>query len=207
MNTEHTPGPWRTSQDAVPDWHVQITVYAEADGQRVATVFRDKANAELIARAPELLEENEKLREALTNLLSQVEDREQGNDDLKEELDAAVAALQITSKCAVRLTSPSEWIIPAERAALAVSTRLYQAERDVPKVPLKPGELATLIEAEYAPVISGLEAMNRRTLATNTKLREALELAQATIERLAEKHGPFTSAQGTVEVINAALAL
>ena len=54
--TVHTPGPWETSRDAVPDWHTQITVRAEQDGERVATVFRTEANAHLIAAAPVLLQ-------------------------------------------------------------------------------------------------------------------------------------------------------
>ncbi len=53
--TQHTPGPWELSRDAVPDWHTQITVYTEATGTRVATVFEREANAHLIAAAPELL--------------------------------------------------------------------------------------------------------------------------------------------------------
>ena len=52
----HTPGPWETSRDAVPDGHTQITVYAEGSGERVATVFQTEANARLIAAAPELFE-------------------------------------------------------------------------------------------------------------------------------------------------------
>ena len=31
---QHTPGPWTTSRDAVPDWHTQFTVCAESDGER-----------------------------------------------------------------------------------------------------------------------------------------------------------------------------
>jgi hypothetical protein len=53
---KHTPGPWETSRDATPEWHTQVTVYAEATGKRVATVFETPANARLIAAAPELLE-------------------------------------------------------------------------------------------------------------------------------------------------------
>ena len=53
---QHTPGPWETSNDAVPDYHTQITVYAVSGGERVATVFQNDANAHLIAAAPELLE-------------------------------------------------------------------------------------------------------------------------------------------------------
>lgn len=51
----HTPGPWYTSKDAVPEWHVQVTVSSEETGERVATVFQTEANAQLIAAAPDLL--------------------------------------------------------------------------------------------------------------------------------------------------------
>lgn len=51
----HTPGPWATSSDAVPDWHTQFTVYAEEGGERVATVFMEPANARLVAAAPDML--------------------------------------------------------------------------------------------------------------------------------------------------------
>ena len=37
-------------------------------------------------------------------------------------------------------------------------------------------------------------------------MREALELAEATIKRLEVKHGPFSSVQGTLDVIARALA-
>jgi hypothetical protein len=56
MKVAHTPGPWTTSRDAVPEGIVQITVYAEQDGERVATVFQSEANAPLIAAAPDLLD-------------------------------------------------------------------------------------------------------------------------------------------------------
>lgn len=65
-------GDWSTSRDAVPEGHIQITVYTESDGLRVATVFRDEANAELIAMAPKLLRENEQLREALKEVVNQL---------------------------------------------------------------------------------------------------------------------------------------
>lgn len=55
MNTKHTPGPWATSRDAVPAGHIQITIYAEASGERVATAFLAEENADLIAAAPDLL--------------------------------------------------------------------------------------------------------------------------------------------------------
>lgn len=52
--TKHTAGSWEVSRDAVPEWHKQFTVHSE-QGERVATVFLDEANARLIAAAPELL--------------------------------------------------------------------------------------------------------------------------------------------------------
>lgn len=75
-----TPGPWETSRDAVPEGHVQITVYAESSGERVATVFQAEANARLIAAAPAMYE-------ALKNLLANPGPRENRRD--------AVAALAL----------------------------------------------------------------------------------------------------------------
>jgi len=64
-----TPGPWATSNDGVPEaFRPQITVYAEADGGRVATVFREEANARLIAAAPDLLAACEAAQGALIAL-------------------------------------------------------------------------------------------------------------------------------------------
>jgi hypothetical protein len=56
VTTTYTPGPWAMSRDAVPDWHTQITIYAEATGERVATAFETPANACLIAAAPAMRE-------------------------------------------------------------------------------------------------------------------------------------------------------
>jgi len=62
----HTPGPWAMSDDGVPEaFRPQITVYAESDGRRVATVF-DRRAAELMIAAPELLS-------ALKNMLRYLE--------------------------------------------------------------------------------------------------------------------------------------
>lgn len=43
-------------------------------------------------------------------------------------------------------------------------------------------------------------------LADNERLREALELAQSTIQRLTVNHGQFSSTKGTLDVIHAALS-
>jgi hypothetical protein len=45
---------WSTSRDAVPDGYVQVTVYEESTGDRVATVFDAQALA-IIEAAPALL--------------------------------------------------------------------------------------------------------------------------------------------------------
>lgn len=55
MNSKHTAGPWAVSRDAVPEGHVQNTIYAEGSGERVATAFLVEENAHLIAAAPDLL--------------------------------------------------------------------------------------------------------------------------------------------------------
>ncbi len=52
--TEHTPGPWVASFDAVPDWHTQATIIEESTGERVSIAFGSEANVRLIAAAPEL---------------------------------------------------------------------------------------------------------------------------------------------------------
>lgn len=46
---------------------------------------------------------------------------------------------------------------------------------------------------------------NARLIASSPDLLNALTLAQATIERLSTTHGPFNSAQGTLDVIAAAI--
>ena len=51
------------------------------------------------------------------------------------------------------------------------------------------------LQAEYAALF-----------ASAPYLLAALEVAQATIERIAPRHGPFSSADGTLSVIRAAIA-
>ena len=84
--TSHTPGPWNTQPDAVPPGHVQITVYADADGSRVATVFQEKANAHLIAAAPDLLAALEYALEFLTA-------NDDGEEDVVNRIASAKAAI------------------------------------------------------------------------------------------------------------------
>ena len=67
--SKHTQGPWETSSDGVPDWHTQISVYAESSGERVATVFQTEANARLIAAAPDLLKAAEDADETIQAFL------------------------------------------------------------------------------------------------------------------------------------------
>jgi len=52
---KQTVAQWATSEDAVPEaFKPQVTVYDEASGKRVATVFQAEA-IPLIAAAPEML--------------------------------------------------------------------------------------------------------------------------------------------------------
>ena len=85
----HTPGPWGTSRDAVPAGHVQITVYAVATGNRVATAFEREGNADLIAAAPEMAD-------ALRDIAATLEQHpaaSRGNSKVHFALYAARAAL------------------------------------------------------------------------------------------------------------------
>lgn len=50
-----TTGEWNMSRDAVPDHHVQITIYSDQTDARVATVFQTMGNAHLVTAAPDLL--------------------------------------------------------------------------------------------------------------------------------------------------------
>lgn len=61
--TKHTGPPWDKSKDGVPPGHIQITVYSQS-GHRIATVFNNEADADLIVAAPNLLEAMQ-LRNAL----------------------------------------------------------------------------------------------------------------------------------------------
>lgn len=82
---KHTPGPWQTSRDAVPAGHVQVTVYEEATGQRVATAFEREENARLIAAAPDLLA-------ALVECEQFVGDRGDDKDDEEDHLLGTIRA-------------------------------------------------------------------------------------------------------------------
>jgi len=65
--------------------------------------------------------------------------------------------------------------------------------------------LAFLVRNEdYFPVEES--DANARLMASAPELLAALELALATIERLDVKHGPFSSTQGTRDVVSAAIA-
>lgn len=73
--SKHTPGPWFVDEDQRPDMEWNRHIYgpdglavcfmAHSDGKDVA---RDEANAALIARAPDLAAEVERLKTALTKI-------------------------------------------------------------------------------------------------------------------------------------------
>ena len=56
MSINETAVSWQRSNDAVPEGYVQVTIYDEATGDRVATAFQTEDNANLITAAPDLLE-------------------------------------------------------------------------------------------------------------------------------------------------------
>lgn len=68
---KHSPGPWRTDEDEHDAPHQNIQIL-DAEGRKIAEVWiddacfdgnpRQEANAHLMVRAPELLEENERLK-------------------------------------------------------------------------------------------------------------------------------------------------
>ena len=77
MSTKHTPGPWqagRRDTGTIVDGYESKWIYAgqkyiaAAWGGDVSNWEEVMANAELIARAPDLLAENEPLRPALKEL-------------------------------------------------------------------------------------------------------------------------------------------
>uniref|UniRef100_A0A6M3Y0E2 Uncharacterized protein n=1 Tax=viral metagenome TaxID=1070528 RepID=A0A6M3Y0E2_9ZZZZ len=85
----HTPGPWEISRDAVPAGFVQVTVYEERTGRRVATAFKEEANARLISAAPGLLEACKLCAQALQDHV-QYDD---GESLERDGYNAAVAAI------------------------------------------------------------------------------------------------------------------
>lgn len=52
----HTPGPWYLMPTAGHDMHGQSAIAQEATGNTVAVAYDGKADARLLAAAPELLE-------------------------------------------------------------------------------------------------------------------------------------------------------
>ena len=52
----HTPGPWYSAPTAGHDMHGQSAIASEANGKTVAIAYDGKADARLIAAAPEMLE-------------------------------------------------------------------------------------------------------------------------------------------------------
>lgn len=56
---------WHASRDAVPEGHVQVTVYDEATGNRMATVF-DAQAVPVVTAAPNMLQALRKVCDATT---------------------------------------------------------------------------------------------------------------------------------------------
>ena len=76
-----TPGPWRYTTDGrvfgccAHEWNKGLNMMTEPF---VAATTENQANAALIASAPDLLAENERLRALLTRLVGEYESRSDG---------------------------------------------------------------------------------------------------------------------------------
>lgn len=94
-----TPGPWAMSPDGVPEaFRPQITVYAEATGKRVATVFESEANARLVIAAPMILEALKAFDEGLRDGSIQITRKRQADSDPHHPANVAMcAALDIVN--------------------------------------------------------------------------------------------------------------
>jgi hypothetical protein len=84
MTTEHTLGPWYSQPTAGHDIHGQSAIASEATGKTVAIAYDGKADARLLAAAPDLLL-------ALQSLLAVTE--EPALDELDNRQDIARAAI------------------------------------------------------------------------------------------------------------------
>lgn len=70
MTAQHTPGPWQIGYGGMDgdDFATITSKFAEYPICQLEPQGYNKANAALIARAPDLLAENQRLREALIEL-------------------------------------------------------------------------------------------------------------------------------------------
>ena len=89
MSIETQTTEWAQSKDAVPDYVVQITIYDEATGDRVATAFQSQHNANMITATPALYAASKKALEHL-----RAADWTPGKDEAIEALSAAIAMVQ-----------------------------------------------------------------------------------------------------------------
>jgi hypothetical protein len=62
MNKHFTPGPWKAVKIDPPVGYAEYEIHYGNDGECIAEVVHDKANAQLIAAAPDLLEALEKVQ-------------------------------------------------------------------------------------------------------------------------------------------------
>jgi len=61
MSTKHTPGPWSCERQDDDDGSIYYAIHAHAGYEFIVNVHENKANARLIAAAPDLLHELEHL--------------------------------------------------------------------------------------------------------------------------------------------------
>lgn len=105
--TEHTPGPWEAIREYANRWRIErkrdgfvplslgivTTTVCEVGGSDPSVA---EANAQLMARAPDLLADNARLRAALQNLSDDVRDYGTGKLRVRDSCWQARAALNPT---------------------------------------------------------------------------------------------------------------
>lgn len=107
---KHTKGPWKVSSNEPSNEYACVILEGEYNGiiaKAELSVYHDtetaEANAKLIASAPELLEENERLNRDLTEVNTECERLQSLNSEL---LEALKCAIQYVKAWKVKETDP-----------------------------------------------------------------------------------------------------
>lgn len=166
--TKHTPGPWAINSDEKD----KIIVYAEHSHKRIAlcsnyeksdnalrkpkSIYAKESlsNAELIARAPELLEENESLKSKCQNLTEERDYFFKEVGRLKKELEEEIA------------TGRQEW----ERFQLHKVIKLEEANKEL--IEALEMELWAEDNGEYASQELGKPGLNERLEIMRTLIKK-----------------------------------
>lgn len=98
--SEHTPGPWFLHREGCSTVYVEARLQGSmiqevaACGPTAAGPDQQMANAELIARAPDLLAENERLRDVIDVLTNDIRATRKSDDKSRDENERLVIGLR-----------------------------------------------------------------------------------------------------------------